>query len=389
MSKFLIFISAVALVTHIYLYWRISKTWVSGTKGRVFTVLLLLISAAAIVSGHFVLRKLPSSTYGTVTMGIYIWIGFLAILLPLFVALEIPRLLYCILGKVISVSTGQPLKDHPSLSKFCFTLAFLAALGLSGYALYGGLKTPEIAQVTVSSSYLPKAFDGYRIVQLSDIHLGGYHQGDFIDALVESTNAQKPDLVVITGDLFDAAPEEVIPFAQGLKNLKAKQGVYFVNGNHEFIRGDPGVWTSTLKDLGIKNLENERVTLKKGGSSIDLMGVDDYHSDRFKNGHSCDLEKAQKGRSSKNFSILLSHQPQIVDQAAQANIDLVLSGHTHGGQFWPWGHIVSRVMPYLKGLHQHSFRTQIYVSEGAGGWGPPFRLGSRSEIGVITLKASK
>ncbi len=389
------FITALTLVAHVYLYWRIAKTWVSSTKGRVLTAFLLLLSAVALVFGHFWLRKISPTTYGTASVAIYAWLGFLAILLPLFVALEIPRLLYCLFGKIISLSTGRPLKDHPSLSKFCFTVALFTAIGLSGYALYGGLKTPEIVEVTVESPILPKSFDGFRIVQLTDVHLGNHYQGKFVDRLVELTNAEKPDLVVITGDLFDAKPDEVIPFAEGFKNLTARQGVYFVTGNHEYTHAAPEVWSEALKKLGVRTLENERVSLQKDGNSIDLMGVEEFYAARHKNGHLCDLEKAVQGRSSKRFSILLAHQPEIIDQAAKANIDLVLSGHTHGGQFWPWGHFFYRVVPrfkglnkpYLKGLHQHSERTQIYISEGTGGWGPPFRLGSRSEISLITLRA--
>lgn len=389
MSKFLIGSIILILVTHLYLYWRSSKVWATGTKSRVLCVLLLLLSGAAIGAGHFILRKLPETSSSIITMGIYTWLGFLGILLPLMFALEIPRLLYCLLGKIISASTGLPLKAHPTLAKVCFTLALITALVLTGISLHGGLKAPEVVDVTITSSQMPEKLNGMRIVQLTDIHLGAFARKAFVQETVERVNALKPDMVVITGDLFDGNPEETIPYAEPLKQLRAQHGVYFVTGNHEFIQADVSVWTEALKKLNVHPLENAHKTIKHNGVSFDLMGVDDWSASKLKGDRSCDLDKAQQGRIAKRFSILLAHQPKIIEKAADAGIDLVLCGHTHGGQFWPWSMLVSHMMPYVKGLHQHNERTQIYVSEGTSGWGPPLRLGSRTEITHLTLKSSK
>ena len=250
------------------------------------------------------------------------------------------------------------------------------AVGLTGRSLYEA-RTIELEKVDIKIKDLNKP---YSIVQLSDVHIGGLIDKEFISSIVKRVNALKPDIVVITGDLVDIA----LPYAKEalseLKKLETKYGTYFTVGNHEYLHGVDEIIKS-VNSLGIKVLENESVYIGEKNSGFNLAGVYDVMGYRV-NHHQPDLKKALKNIEN-SPTVLLAHQPRFVDEVS--GVDLMLSGHTHGGQIYPFRFLVKIVQPYLKGLYQHDERLQVYVNKGTGFWGPPMRLGASSEITYITI----
>jgi predicted MPP superfamily phosphohydrolase len=241
-----------------------------------------------------------------------------------------------------------------------------------------------VRRVPVTLSRLPRELDGTTLVQLTDIHLGPTIGRAFIEEIVARTNALNPDIIAITGDLVDGSVADLADAVAPLRALRARHGVFFVTGNHEYFSG-AGPWISELSRLGIRCLRNERVSIGQGPASFELAGVDDRSGGRFgEAGHGEDLQKALAGVDPSRELVLLAHQPKSIFQAARFGVGLQVSGHTHGGQIWPFNFIVRLQQPFVAGLHRHG-GAQIYVSRGTGYWGPPMRFGAPAEITQLVL----
>src|SRR5574344_929857 len=239
----------------------------------------------------------------------------------------------------------------------------------------------ELEVVDVKINNLKKP---YKIVQLSDIHIGGLIDYKFIKDLVKKVNILDADIVVITGDLVDTKLEFATKALDELKNLKSKYGTYFIVGNHEYFHGVKPI-IDYVNSLGIKTLENENLYIGEPNQGFYLAGV--YDRFGFKYGaFEPDINKALENTD--DFPVvLLAHQPKYLnDLEDSSKIDLALCGHTHGGQIFPFNFLVKLEQPYVKGLHQHNESTQVYVNKGTGFWGPPMRLGASSEITILNLK---
>jgi len=243
----------------------------------------------------------------------------------------------------------------------------------------------EIVDVEVTLARLPEALDGFSIVQLSDLHVGLTIDRGFVQHVVDQANRLAPDLFVLTGDLVDGHVEDLRDEIAPLAQLRARHGTYAVTGNHEYYSG-ADAWIAELTRLGVTYLRNARVSIGEAAASFDLAGVDD-HSARDYPGHGEDLAKALAGRDPSKALVLLAHQPRQVRRTAGHDVDLQLSGHTHGGQIWPWHYIV-RVQQggMLAGRYDHG-GTQVYVTRGCGYWGPPVRLLAPLEITRVILRA--
>jgi predicted MPP superfamily phosphohydrolase len=202
---------------------------------------------------------------------------------------------------------------------------------------------------------------------------------------VEKTNYLKPDLIAITGDLAEGSVRQFQEEVEPLRDLTAPEGVFFVTGNHEYFHDLEG-WLIRLAQMGIRVLRNERVPVGTREGGFDLAGVDDHDGARIASGHGPDLTKALEDRDLNRPVVLLAHQPRIIQEASEARVDLVLSGHTHGGQIWPFSYLVYLQQPYVRGLKRRG-ETYLYLSSGTGFWGPPMRLGTTAEIALITLRA--
>lgn len=264
----------------------------------------------------------------------------------------------------------------------------LLIVGLALTAVWRGMgelgRGPQVTRLTVRIANWPAALDGFRIVQISDIHIGPILDRRFAAELTERVNALAPDLIAVTGDLVDGdvrhVGDEVEPFA----GLRAPHGVYFVTGNHDHYSGaDP--WVARVSDLGMRPLRNRRVTIGGGDGAFDLAGVEDHHAHLVSAAYRSDLEAALAGRDPARPVVLLAHDPLTFKEAARRGVDLQLSGHTHGGQIWPFRYVVRLSTPFVAGYYRRG-AAQLYVSRGSGFWGPPLRLFAPAEIVEVTIR---
>ncbi len=262
----------------------------------------------------------------------------------------------------------------------------LSATTLSARGTMKTLQTPPVITQPIALRRLDASMDGFSILQISDLHIGNTIGEAYVSAVVDAVNAAKPDLIVITGDMVDGSVEGLREHAAPLARLEAVHGVYFATGNHEYYSGvEP--WLVHLRELGIRVLRNERVRIGDEQHSFDLAGIDDYSAGRWP-GHGPDIAAALAGRDDSRELILLAHQPRQVHEAKKYGVGLQLSGHTHGGQIWPWHYLAKAQQGgLLAGLSIHD-ETQLYISSGTGYWGPPVRILSRSEITRIVLRAT-
>ncbi|MEU1533313.1 metallophosphoesterase [Streptomyces fagopyri] len=255
--------------------------------------------------------------------------------------------------------------------------AAVVAVGTVGYGTYGVLRGPRVKRVTVPLARLPRSAHGFRIAVVSDIHLGPVLGRDFCRRVVDTINSTQPDLIAVVGDLVDGSVKNLGPAAAPLAGLRARHGSYFVTGNHEYYSG-AAQWVAEVRELGLRPLENARTEL----SGFDLAGVNDIAGES--EGQGPDFGRALGGRDTARAVVLLAHQPVQIHDAVRHGVDLQLSGHTHGGQLWPGNHVAELANPTVAGLERYG-DTQLYVSRGAGAWGPPTRVGAPSDITVVEL----
>ncbi|GHA08396.1 metallophosphoesterase [Streptomyces echinoruber] len=263
------------------------------------------------------------------------------------------------------------------LSRALAAAAATAAVGTVGYGTYGVLRGPRVKRVTVPLAKLPRPAHGYRIAVVSDIHLGPVLGRDFTQKVVDTVNATQPDLIAVVGDLVDGSVADLGPAAAPLARLRARHGAYFVTGNHEYFSG-ADQWVAEVRRLGLRPLQNARAELP----AFDLAGVNDLQGEH--EGEGPDFGRALGDRDPARACVLLAHQPVLIHEAVRHGVDLQLSGHTHGGQLWPGALPAAAANPTVAGLERYG-DTQLYVTRGAGAWGPPTRVGAPSDITVVEL----
>ncbi len=382
--SFAVFFAVITLVVggvHYYLWQRLVRAPDLGPPwGRVGTV--AFVGLAALTPAGVALARYLDRPASRVVAGVaYGWLGVAILLFFLLGASEVVRV--GVHG--VSALAARPMDAdrRAFLSRGIAGTVSFAALALAGVGTASALGQVALRRVTVPLRRLPEALSGFRIVQLSDLHIGPTLGGAWLAEIVARVNAQEPDLVVITGDLVDGSVEALGREVAPLADLRAKHGVFFVTGNHEYYSG-ADAWIEELARLGVRTLRNERVAVGEGDAVFDLAGVDDWSA--HGRGHGADLAKALRGRDPARELVLLAHQPKQVIEAARHGVGLQLSGHTHGGQIFPWGFFVRLDQPYVAGLAQHE-GTHIYVSRGTGFWGPPMRVAAPAEIAVVELRA--
>ncbi|MFI9613015.1 metallophosphoesterase [Streptomyces sp. NPDC052023] len=284
----------------------------------------------------------------------------------------------------------QPLADAPRppapsrrlfVSRVVAGAAAAVAVGTVGTGTYGVLNGPGVKRVTVPLAKLPRAAHGFRIAVVSDVHLGPVLGRGFAQKVVDTINGTQPDLIAVVGDLVDGSVRDLGPAAAPLAQLRARHGTYFVTGNHEYFSG-AGQWVEQVRRLGMRPLENARTELPW----FDLAGVNDVAGES--EGQGPDFTGALGDRDTTRACVLLAHQPVQIHEAVKHHVDLQLSGHTHGGQLWPGNLVAAAANPTLAGLERYG-DTQLYVSRGAGAWGPPTRVGAPSDITVIELASAQ
>jgi predicted MPP superfamily phosphohydrolase len=244
-------------------------------------------------------------------------------------------------------------------------------------------RVAPVVDVEVPLADLPPQLEGFTIAQISDIHVGPTIKRNFVEAIVDRVNRLSADMVAITGDVVDGSVRELAHHTEPLGRLESRHGTYIVTGNHEYYSG-AHAWIHELRRLGTRVLLNEHVVLDHDGAKVAVAGVTDYSAHHFDPSHKSDPQGAVKGAPTGALKILLAHQPRSASSAADAGYDLQLSGHTHGGQFWPWNLFVRLQQPFTAGLNRLG-RMWVYINRGTGYWGPPMRFGVPSEITLIRL----
>jgi uncharacterized protein len=355
----------------------------------------LAVAALGVPLGLVLVRRLPFRTTRIFAAALFTWMGVAFLVFTALLATDLARLVWASTQWVIALASGRSVEPmEPArrvfLARALAGSAALVAGAASAAAVEGAVGDPRVNEVPIRLERLPPALSGFTLAQISDLHVGPTIGEQHVRRVVDLTNSLKADAIVITGDLVDGSVAELRRATEHLARLRAPHGVFFVTGNHEYYAG-AAAWLEELRRYGVRPLRNERVALGDGGpggASFDLAGVDDWSVAHGHDGRWPVLDRALAGREPDRSLVLLAHQPRGVSEAVRGGVELQLSGHTHGGQVFPWNLVVAAVYPYSKGLYQHregDERGQIYVSCGTGYWGPPMRLCAPAEVAKIVL----
>jgi predicted MPP superfamily phosphohydrolase len=385
-ALFGISVLVVVLGVHLYFFSRLVGNTALGGAGRKIAFWSLVVLPVLTVAVMPLGRVLPQSWSPYVVFIPYLWMGAMFYLTILLLTGDLVRTFLWLAYKISGWPVWWGLEAKKILFHRALAAGSLALVGLICIAgVFQAFRTPQVVALDIPLPGLPAAFRGFRLVQITDLHLGPTLGRRFLEKVVELANSREPDAVVITGDLADGSPEKLAGVIAPLKDLRARYGVFFSTGNHEYYLGWEK-WREALENLGLVLLENRCVELEKEGQAINVAGVNDPDGRRF--GHPPDIDQALSGCEPGAPVILLSHQARLIDRAAEKQVSLVLSGHNHGGQIWPWSYLVLLQQPFVSGLHRVG-KTWLYISQGSGFWGPPLRLGTRSEITLLILKDEK
>jgi hypothetical protein len=267
------------------------------------------------------------------------------------------------------------------LARGAAIFAGLTAVGITGYGVRTALGPPRLDRVQLPMTKLPRAMDGTRLAVVSDIHLGPLTGSDHVRRIVDLINSVDADVVAIVGDLVDGSVAELGPGAAALADIRSRQGAYFVTGNHEYYSGFQE-WVDEVARLGVRPLRNERLEIATRGGVFDLAGVNDPGGAAF--GDAPDFARALDGRDTSRPVVLMAHQPVVARDAAKYGVDLQVSGHTHGGQMAPFNLLVKLQQPVVSGLGTVD-GVPVYVTNGAGFWGPPVRVGAPPQVTLLEL----
>lgn len=294
-------------------------------------------------------------------------------------------ILYVFLADLILLGTRlmPDMFPYVVMVKSLFWAIVAVTVTTVGIGAFQALKGPQIKEVSVSIANLPPSFEGYKILQITDLHMGGTIRKSYVENVVEMANNANADLIALTGDFADGLVKDLMEEANHLGDLKSKDGIYFVTGNHEYYHDLPN-WRPLYESMGFRILSNRHEVIEKGGDKLVVAGVTDYSTLGMTSDERTDIAKAANGMPEDAVKLLLMHQPTMYKEAADAGFDLQLSGHTHGGQFFPWTLTIPFFHDFYKGLGRYK-DLQVYVSVGTGYWGPALRTFNPTEITVLTL----
>ena len=381
-------IGAFAALMHTYLYRRLVRDTTTAARLRKIAIAVIVSMGVVFPVQRLVLRSIPLSWGVALATVIWSWMGFATYLFLWLLAFDSARALralYVRLAKAKKPPEPVSPERRLFLSRALAGGALMSSSALAGYGFWRAFEPAELTEVPIRLSKLPKALDGLTIVQLTDLHVSHIIRRPFVEELVRRTNALKPDLVAITGDLVDGNVDQLAEAVAPLRNLKSRYGTFFVTGNHDYYWGDRQ-WAAALSRMDIQVLRNRLVRIGDAGASFDLVGVDDWGARNMRQRGGYDLQRAIVGRTADRAAVLLAHEPANFENAVTSGMDLQLSGHTHGGQLFPMTALVGMRWRYSRGLYTHG-DGQLYVSRGIGFWGPPLRVGSSPEIVKVILLA--
>jgi predicted MPP superfamily phosphohydrolase len=379
LAGFVAVIVVVDLAVHFYLWKRLvldvtQPGWrrTAGTVVAAGLAVLVPVTVGATRGGHLWWLAWPG----------YVWIGLMFYLLVTLVPLEVPRLALVLLWRPTSRTSeaAETLSRRQAIARGAAIVAGLTAAGTTGYGMRTALGPPRLQRVQMPLAKLPRSMDGLRLAIVSDIHLGPLARTHHVGRIVDLINSVTADIVCVVGDLVDGSVAELGKFAEPLRGIESRHGAYFVTGNHEYYSGF-APWIDEVASLGVRPLRNERVEI--GG--LDLAGVNDLGGAQYGDGP--DFAKALGDRDPSRPVVLMAHQPVVAHQAAPFGVDLQVSGHTHGGQMAPFNLVVKLQQPVVSGFGRVD-GVPVFVTNGAGFWGPPLRVGAPPQVTVMDLRSS-
>lgn len=370
---FVLLVLAIVLGLHYYLGVRLIRGAQMPEPYASFAWTALWVAFASIPVGVILGRLLPRRLASQIQWVGYSWMGAFGIILS---------------ATAISDIVLWGAAHAATRTEQWSVVQALVVFGISAPALVFGFKAargkPKIERITVAVKGLPPAFDGFRIAQISDLHIGDTLGREFLEVVAEQVNALKADLVAVTGDAVEGSVKALRDEVAGYARLSGKFGTYYITGNHEYYHGG-SAWEAEAARLGMIVLHNEHRVLEKDGAQLVIAGVTDLDGARFSEAHRPDADKAFANAPAGAPRILLAHQPRFARHVANHNVALQLSGHTHGGQMFPFMFFVRLQQPVIAGFKM-LWGVPVYTSRGTGYWGPPFRIGPSSEITEITLR---
>ncbi len=370
-----------SLLLNAYLAGRLLPAW-SDRPWVLGGLALVLLGQALLLPAGLWSRRLRSPTWTRALA----WSGFLA--LGLFSSLLVLSLLRdaMLLMAGIADALVPARLGLGTLSRTSGRAVPILALAVTLWGLRNARRTAAVVTVDVPIDGLAPALHGFTIAQISDVHVGPTIRRGYLEAIVDAVNRLDADMVAITGDLVDGSVADLAEDVAPLSGLRSRHGSFFVTGNHEYYSGAAS-WVPALRRLGLRVLLNEHAVIEHGGSELVVAGVTDFSAHHFDPTQRSDPAAALAGAPTQaNVRVLLAHQPRSAEAAEAAGFTLQLSGHTHGGQFWPWNHFVRLQQPFTAGLHRWR-GMWVYTSRGTGYWGPPKRFGAPSEITRLRLVA--
>tara|TARA_B100000959_G_C14998117_1_gene631859 strand:- start:44016 stop:45170 length:1155 start_codon:yes stop_codon:yes gene_type:complete len=381
---FFLTVFSVWAVVHIYVGWRIASPVELSSKSRAMIWLIIVISY----------MLLPVITFLRLTHGVEPWYsllfwitfidgGFILTLVPILLFKDLLMLLIGLTKTIIGFHPTDPSK-RAFLARSINGAVLATTAIMTGKGFIQAQKAPTIKSIIIPVDDLHIDLDGLKFTQITDTHVSGSIGRDYIQGIVDLVNSTKPDLVFITGDVVDGLVHEKRMETAPLKHIESHHGTFLVTGNHEYYWDLHG-WLEEFSSLGLDTLINSNRIIQRGGAKLMVAGVTDYSAERYAKNHKSDPAKAVNGAPQCDYKIMLAHQPKSVLAVHKTGVNLQLSGHTHGGQFFPWTIVLPLLEPVCTGLSKYKDMV-VYVSRGSGYWGPIHRLGSPSEITAFTLK---
>jgi len=392
--SFRLMVLAVATLLTLYLGWRLIEP---APLSRARKLLAWALVGMAMFT-HPLLRQARIHGVGGDAVSMLNWVGYSAfglasLLVALMIARDLPilaRRTGTFFGKLTTRRWKRSIFTAPNLARRRFLLnatnatLLAAVLPLSGYAFYEANRTPSVLRNELVVPDLPDGLDGFTIAQISDTHIGVTLGRDWAQKVVNEINGLSPDMIVHTGDMVDGSVAALSNSVQPFADLRAPHGVWFCTGNHEYYSGVMP-WLTKVRELGMTPLVNEHQLVDTGRGRILMAGVTDFDAGHILPAHASSPEAAMANAPEHDVSILLAHRPRSVFAAGKTGANIQLSGHTHGGQYFPYTLAIHLFQPYVRGLYRHD-DTQLYVNQGTGYWGPPMRLGTVPEITLHTLR---
>lgn len=378
-SAFLIRIIVIGVLMHIYVGFRLIPDWPTNLPIKTAAACWLVLSCVLIPLG--VLARALERHWFADRLA---WVGLL--IMGFFSSLLVLTLMRDVLmASLLTVDTFFPRAVSIGRWRIDTSMAVPAlALLSTAIGFFNARRVAKVVTVEIPIAGLPEALAGLTIVQISDIHVGPTIKQRYVDAIVDKVNRLEPDVIAVTGDIVDGTVARLAEHTRPLGRLRARYGTYLVTGNHEYYSGATQ-WIAEFRRLGLHVLINEHVVLEHNGTPFVVAGVTDYSAGHFDDDHRSDPHGAvHNAPAHARLKVLLAHQPRTALAAADAGYTLQLSGHTHGGQFFPWNFFVRFQQPFTAGLARID-DLWIYTSRGTGYWGPPKRLGAPSEITRIRL----